>query len=250
MIFKAPLVELPIVEGAEFRRPAAQSPDQTDLGRDDVDDETKARSPRELEPVLGFPLHFAKRISRREQIRVQVVAAIGRKSEVAGVDCGVESAAHQIPSGLDVLRPGDDEIPKSHVGTRLVAMQSALFHQLIPKPAESESGRVVSEVRSENHSKPDIGKTRSIAVTMLEAEVRDPTDDEVAQSFVGEHCRRYDDRENVEGCAPVRIGNLGQVDQFFDRAAPELSPNPLVFLRYVVIRRMRRPLNAGPPEVF
>src|SRR5277367_1002274 len=128
-----------------------------------------------------------------------------------------------------MLGPGDDEIPKGYVSTRLVAMQFALLHQLIAKPAESESGPVVSEVRSENHSKPDIGKARSIAVTMLEAEVRDPTDDEVAQNFVGEHCWRYDDRENVEGCAPVRIGHLGQVDQFFDRAAPKLSRNPLVF---------------------
>src|SRR6202030_216956 len=137
-----------------------------------------------------------------------------------------------------------------HVGTRLVAMQSALFHQIKPKPAESESGPVVSEVRSENHSKPDIGKARSIAVTMLKAEVRDPTDDEVAQNLVGEHCWRNDDRENVEGCAPVRIGHLGQVDEFLDRAAAKLSPNPLVFLCYVVIRRMRRPQNADPPEGF
>src|ERR1700730_2835773 len=122
MMFEALLIDLAIIEGAEFRCPAAQSPDQTELGRDDVDNETKARFPREFEPVLGFSLHVAKPISRREEIRVQVVTAISRK-RVAHFVCGVESATHQIPSGLDMVRPGHDKIPKGHVGTRLVAMQ-------------------------------------------------------------------------------------------------------------------------------
>src|SRR5271170_7118353 len=153
MIFKAPLIELPIVEGAEFGRQAAQCPDQAELGVDDVDNETKARFPREFEPVLGFPLHVAKRISRREKIRVQVVTAIGRISEVAGLVCGVEGASHQIPSRLDMLCPGHDQIREGHVGTRLVTMQAAFLHELIAKPAESESRLVVSEARSENHAK-------------------------------------------------------------------------------------------------
>src|SRR5437667_12087309 len=33
----------------------------------------------------------------------------------------------KIPSGLDVPRPGHDKIPEGHVGTGLVAMQSALL---------------------------------------------------------------------------------------------------------------------------
>ncbi len=197
MLFEALLIELAIIEGAELRCPAAQGPDQTELGRDDVDNQTKARFAREFASVLGFSLHVAERLSRREQIRVQIVAAIRRKSEVAHLACGVESAPHHIPSGLDVLRPGQHKISKGHVGTRLVAMQPALFHQIKRKPTEAESGLIVCEVRPENHSQPDIGKARSIAVTMLKAEVRDPTDDEVAQNLVGEHCRRNDDREDV-----------------------------------------------------
>src|SRR6202140_1333367 len=184
MLFKAPFIELPIVEGAEFGRQAAQCPDQAELGVDDVDNETKARFPREFEPVLGFPLHVAKRISPREKIRVQVVTAIGRISEVAGLVCGVEGASHQIPSGLDMLCPGHDKIREGHVGTRLVAMQAALLHQLVAQPAEPVSGAVVAKMVPENHAKPDIGKARSIAVAMLEAEVGDPTDDEVAKNQI------------------------------------------------------------------
>jgi hypothetical protein len=43
---------------------------------------------------------------------------------------------------------------------------------------------------------------------------------------------------------------LRQVDEHFDRSAPELSPNPLVFLPYLVFSRVRGPVDANAPEVF
>ena len=77
------LVELLIVEGAEFRRQAAERPDQPELRGDDVNDKTEPHLLREREAMLGFALHLDERIARREKVRVQVVAAVGRKSEVA-----------------------------------------------------------------------------------------------------------------------------------------------------------------------
>src|SRR5882757_10433544 len=177
-MFEPALVELRIVEGRELRRQAPESPNEPELSDDDVDNETKTRLPREFEAVLGFSLHVAKRISRREKIRVQVVAAISRKGEVADFVCRVEGATHQNSSGLDVPRPGNDKIPEGHVGTGLEAMQSALLHQFVTEPAESESGPVVAKVGSENHAKPDIGEARSVTVTMLEAEIGHPTNHE------------------------------------------------------------------------
>src|SRR4029077_11855927 len=42
----------------------------------------------------------------------------------------------------------------------------------------------------------------------------------------------------------------GQIHKRLDRSAPELSPNPLVFLPHLVLRRVRRPVDACAPEVF
>src|SRR5882757_29418 len=64
MIFKLVLVEPFIIEGAEFWRQAAQSPDQPELRGDNVDNETKPRLPREVESIFGFALRIAERISR------------------------------------------------------------------------------------------------------------------------------------------------------------------------------------------
>ena len=126
MLLKSALVEPLVVEGAELRGQAAQSPDETELRGDDVDDKTEAALAREVEPVLGFALHLAERVSGGKKIGVQVVAAVRRKGQVADLVCGIEGATHQIAAGLDVLRPGHDEIPEGHVGAGLIAMQSAL----------------------------------------------------------------------------------------------------------------------------
>src|ERR1700688_492250 len=174
MIFELALDEPFFVEGAEFWRQAAQSPDQRELRGDNVDDETKPRLPREVEPIFGLALRIAERISGCEKICVQVIAAVSRKGEVADFVCSVEGATHQIPAGLDVPRPGHDKIAKGHVGTGLVATQSTLLHQIVAKPAEAESSRIIAKVRSENHAKPDIGEARSIAVTVIEAEIDHP----------------------------------------------------------------------------
>src|ERR1700684_868006 len=178
MIFELALVEPFIIEGAEFWRQVAQSPDKAELRGDNVDDKTKPRLPREVEPIFGFALRIAERISGCEKIRVQVVAAVSRKGEVADFNCGFESATHQIPAGLDVPCPRHNKIPKGHVGSGLVAMQSTLLHQFVAKPAESESSPVIAKVRSENHTKPDIGEARSIAVAVLEAEIDHPANHE------------------------------------------------------------------------
>ena len=49
---------------------------------------------------------------------------------------------------------------------------------------------------------------------------------------------------------PVRIGHRRQVDERFDRSAPELLPHPLIFLPHGLLRRVRRPRDADAPQVF
>src|SRR5260370_34016042 len=43
---------------------------------------------------------------------------------------------------------------------------------------------------------------------------------------------------------------MRQVDERLDRTAPELSPQLLVFLAHLVLRRMRRQMHTDAPEVL
>src|ERR1700756_5399447 len=114
---------------------------------------------------------------------------------------------HQIAAGLDVSRPGHDEIPERHVGAGLVAMQSAFAHQIVAKLAKSKSGAIVAEVRSEDHAKPDIREARSVAVTVLEAEIDHSANHEGEQVLVGEQGRGHDLGENLKSGKGDRIAH-------------------------------------------
>src|SRR4029077_12454155 len=74
--FEAAFIELLIVKRSECRCQTAKHPDQSELRSDDVNDETEPRLLRKVETLLGFTLRFSQRISRREKIRVQIIAAV------------------------------------------------------------------------------------------------------------------------------------------------------------------------------
>jgi hypothetical protein len=76
------LLKLPIIKGSKCRRQSAKSSDQLKLSGSDVGDELEARLLRKREYSLGFTLHINKRLSGREKVRRQMVAA-GRVDEVA-----------------------------------------------------------------------------------------------------------------------------------------------------------------------
>jgi hypothetical protein len=104
-------------------------------------------------------LHLNERVSRREKVSVQALAAIGRKCEVAGLVRGLESTTQQITASANMYRPWHDEISEDHTGPGLEALQSVFFDQFVAEPTESKSGLVVAEVRSGYDAKPYIGKT-------------------------------------------------------------------------------------------
>src|SRR5215471_7003217 len=138
MLFKLELIEMLIVERAECRSCAAESPDQSELGSDIVDDQTEAQLPCKLETLLGVRLCLQEVISRREKIRDQVVAAICRKGKVTDFVCGIECAIHQITTGPDMSRPRHDHISEAHISPSLKALQSMFFDQVIAESAETE----------------------------------------------------------------------------------------------------------------
>src|ERR1700721_198635 len=131
MVLDPTLIKLIIVEGAEFRRQTAQRPDQPELGGDGVNDKPEPRLLCEREAMFGFAFHLAKRIARREKVRVQFVAAVGGVSEIADLVCRLERAAHQLAASSDMFRPGQNDIPKVHIDPGSKTRQSASFDQVI-----------------------------------------------------------------------------------------------------------------------
>src|SRR5271165_1743711 len=99
------LVKVPIVEATECRGSPAERSYQPELCSDDVSDEAKLRPSREPEATLGLALHLGERITRREKIRIQLVAAVGSVSEISGQVGGLESAAQEIAASPDMVCP-------------------------------------------------------------------------------------------------------------------------------------------------
>src|SRR5262249_21650155 len=150
---------------------ATEGPDKPKLGGDHVNDETEPRLLRKLEAILGFTLYLSERISRRQEVRVQVVAAVGGKGKVAGLLRGLKSPTQQITANPEMFCPWHDVAPKARIGPRLEALQAAFLDQFVADGTESKSGVVVAETRSSYDTKHYIGEARTVTVAPLEAQI-------------------------------------------------------------------------------
>src|SRR5262249_4344220 len=127
------------------------------LGRDGVNRKAESNTLRKLQTAFSFTLHVHERVSRREKIRVQVLAAERGKRQIAGLVCDIEGATHQFAASADMCRPGHDDVAEQHVGPRLEAPQPALFDQLIAEPTKSSPRLVVAEARPGYDAKVFVG---------------------------------------------------------------------------------------------
>src|SRR6266478_10239422 len=100
------LVKLLIVKATEIRRRAAERPNEPELRGDGVNGKTEPHLLRKRETTLGFALHLIEWIARRKKVRVQVAAAVRRKSKVTDPVCSLESPTQQIAASPDMSRPG------------------------------------------------------------------------------------------------------------------------------------------------
>src|ERR1700722_9294272 len=89
MLLESVLVKPFIIEGTEHRRQAAQRPDKSKLGGDNVDYQAESRFPCELQPTLRFALHIVEQVSSGQQIGVQIVATVSGKCKVADLVRGI-----------------------------------------------------------------------------------------------------------------------------------------------------------------
>src|SRR5438128_9472193 len=117
----AKLVKLLIIKVTEIRGQSAERPNEPELCGDEIHGKTEPHLLRKRETTLGFALHLIERIARREKVRVQVGAAVRRKSEVTDLVRRLERATHQIAASPDVFRPRQDDISKVHIGSGLEA---------------------------------------------------------------------------------------------------------------------------------
>src|SRR5260221_9784292 len=180
-----------------------EGPDKPELRADEVNDVTKPGLLSKLQAILGFTLYLNQRISRRQKVRVQVVAAVGRKSEVAGLVRSLESATQQITASPEMFRPWHDVVSEARIGPGLEALQAAFLNKFVAEATESKSGLVVAEVRSSYDTKPYIGEARTVATSALEAEINRPTDGQGKKVRIRKQCRRQDLGHNIqirEGC--------------------------------------------------
>jgi hypothetical protein len=126
--------------------------------------------------MLGFALRLGKRVARREQVRVQLVAAIDRAREIADLVGGLERAARHLAASPDMSRPWQDGMSQGQIGQGLEAPQSPSFDQVVAELSEAKSGLEVAEMRASDPAKHRIGEARPVAVAMLEAEIDRLTD--------------------------------------------------------------------------
>src|SRR6266850_2035658 len=105
MLLEPQLLKLAIVKGAEFRRAATEGPDEPQLHGDGVNCETESRLLRKHEAIAGFAFHFRERISRCQQVCVQVDATVGRKREVPDPVRDLERPMYEVAAAPDMLRP-------------------------------------------------------------------------------------------------------------------------------------------------
>src|ERR1700746_2156001 len=122
-----------------------------------------------LEAIHGFLLHFRQRISRDQQICVQVDAAVCGKSYIADLISRLEGPTQQLAASPNVFRPGHHVTCEDHVGPGMEPRQAASVDQIKTQLAKSKSDLVAAEVRSGYLAKPHIGNTRCIAVAPLQA---------------------------------------------------------------------------------
>ena len=134
-------------QASRIRSQAAQRRIERELRGDDVNDQAEPRLLREREATLGFRC-TSERIARRKKIRVQIVAAVRCKREIANLVRRFERAAHQITASSDMFRPGHDEDCEDQVGPRLEALQPTSLDKVVAELAKSKSGLVVAEKRS------------------------------------------------------------------------------------------------------
>src|ERR1700679_4011882 len=129
-----------------------------------------------------------------------------------------------------MFRPRQNVISKIHISPGLKTRSAASLDKVIAELTEAICGwPIVAEARAGNHRQQYVGAARGVTVAALEAEIDRTAGDYGKQVRIRIECRWPNLGQNVERRQRCRVAHQRQFDQGFDRAAPDLRPDPLVF---------------------
>src|SRR6185295_1805004 len=127
--------------------------------------------------------------------------------------------------------------------------QPALLHQVQTELPEAEPGPEILEARPEEVGEPGVGEARSVAVAVLQAEVRQSAGHKEEEILVGQRGWRQGRGKDVHGRARLGVRHQRQMNEILNRATPDLAPEALVFSLDLLLRRVRGPSDADAPEI-
>src|ERR1700739_2783450 len=162
---------------------------------------------------------------------------------------GIKALPEQIAANSEMAGPQCEKFRKDPIGDAPTPFQILLFNEIKSKLAEFQSIFMIAEVRARDHAKPYVSEARTVSVAMLKAEIHDPTGYQPKEIHVGVQRRRQGLGQNLKSRQGYRIAHQWQLDQIFDRAAPEPCPDLLVFALRLLFCRARRPLDAQPLKI-
>ena len=157
-------------------------------------------------------------------MRDEVDVAEDRVVEVADLLRRVEDAPQQRAARADMPCPGIHQASEDHVDEALEAVQPALLHQV-----EAELAEAITPPCSRRSTAPAQCRARrrrstTVAVAMLQAEIRHAADDETRRFTSRDNDRRQQRGKYVHRPTRDRIVHSGQVEQRLNRAFPYLPP--------------------------
>jgi hypothetical protein len=109
MTFEREFLDLFAIEAAEFRRQAAERPNQCKLRDKEVNMAARPRLLGKRQAKFGFALHVAQRVARDQKTGAQRGVRVVYKREIADLVRDIESAARQVDAGPHVFHPGCDK---------------------------------------------------------------------------------------------------------------------------------------------
>src|SRR6516165_5425726 len=147
MMLHLKLIQAPVVKAAEFRRQAAERPNECELRRENVCDEAKTRPAAGLEITFSFRLQIVQRGSRCETQRDQVGLTEGFVHQVASLPCQIERALHHRRCGPDGTGPGQDVVSDNIVDLAAKTREIVSLGECSAQVAKPEAVAVVAETR-------------------------------------------------------------------------------------------------------
>ncbi|WP_434420586.1 hypothetical protein [Nannocystis pusilla] len=232
---------------AAERRP--QSPDQVELGADQLHRERRAGLAGHAQRALGLAQHLGQRRARGHEEADREPGAVGRVG-VAARQRRLAGPLDDRVTGLQVAGPRDHVDREHQQHPRRVAVEPARLDQVGAQPAEPVAVAVRGEARAYHAGQQREGQRRAVGVAVLEAEQDDVDDEQRVEVLVDEVRRRRRQRQHVDHRPAPRVGHRRQVEQRLDRALAHARAHALVVRPHLVARQRGRQDDPDPAQVI